>query len=100
MISIRLPWRPRARPSATLHEIPVYSVKSKLGRDNITDRMVCQAAFHRRNAERLEASSLAEVAISYLFCREDRASPFSVLHSLHSCSCARRCSWGVELWEW
>jgi hypothetical protein len=32
MISIRLPWRPRARPSATLHEIPACSVKSKLKR--------------------------------------------------------------------
>ena len=32
MIPIRLPWRPRARPSATLHEIPVCSVKSKLGK--------------------------------------------------------------------
>jgi hypothetical protein len=31
MISIRLPWRPRARPSATLHEIPICSKKSKLG---------------------------------------------------------------------
>jgi len=31
MIPIRLPWRPRARPSATLHEIPVCSVKSELG---------------------------------------------------------------------
>jgi len=31
MIPIRLPWRPRARPSATLHEIPACSIKSKLG---------------------------------------------------------------------
>ena len=31
MIPIRLPWRPRARPSATLHEILVRSIKSKLG---------------------------------------------------------------------
>jgi hypothetical protein len=31
MISIRLPWRPRARPSATLHEIPIRSVRSELG---------------------------------------------------------------------
>src|ERR1035438_1174957 len=31
MISTRLPWRPRARPSATLHEIPICSMKSKLG---------------------------------------------------------------------
>ncbi len=31
MITIRLPWRPRARPSATLHEIPICSMKSKLG---------------------------------------------------------------------
>src|ERR1035437_1223241 len=31
MIPIRLPWRPRARPSATLHEIPICSKKSKLG---------------------------------------------------------------------
>ena len=30
MIRIRLPWRPRARPSATLHEIPACSLKSKL----------------------------------------------------------------------
>ncbi len=26
---IRLPWRPRARPSATLHEIPVCSNKEQ-----------------------------------------------------------------------
>ena len=31
MIPVRLPWRPRARPSATLHEIPACSIKSKLG---------------------------------------------------------------------
>ena len=31
MIPIRLPWRPRARPSATLHEIPACSITSKLG---------------------------------------------------------------------
>src|SRR5208283_5643038 len=31
MIPIRLPWRPRARPSATLHEIPICSITSKLG---------------------------------------------------------------------
>src|SRR5437588_8928792 len=31
MIPIRLPWRPRARPSATLHEIPACSKKSELG---------------------------------------------------------------------
>ena len=31
MIPIRLPWRPRARPSATLHEILICSTKSKLG---------------------------------------------------------------------
>jgi hypothetical protein len=37
MIPIRLPWRPRARPSATLHEIPAYSVKSKLEREITTD---------------------------------------------------------------
>src|ERR1035438_1825670 len=30
MIPVRLPWRPRARPSATLHEIPACSKKSKL----------------------------------------------------------------------
>src|SRR6266851_9160046 len=29
MIPIRLPWRPRARPSATLHEIPVCSNKEQ-----------------------------------------------------------------------
>jgi hypothetical protein len=31
MIPIRLPWRPRARPSATLHEIPACPIKGKLG---------------------------------------------------------------------
>jgi hypothetical protein len=31
MIPTRLPWRPRARPSATLHEILACSIKSKLG---------------------------------------------------------------------
>jgi hypothetical protein len=31
MISIRLPWRPRARPSATLHEIPDCSKRANLG---------------------------------------------------------------------
>jgi len=31
MIAIRLPWRPRARPSATLHEIPVCSKRANLG---------------------------------------------------------------------
>ena len=30
MIAIRLPWRLWARPSATLHEIPACSFKSKL----------------------------------------------------------------------
>ena len=33
MIPIRLPWRPRARPSATLHEIPIYSKRANLGSD-------------------------------------------------------------------
>ena len=42
MIRIRLPWRPRARPSATLHEIPVRSVKNKLEQNVIADRAVCQ----------------------------------------------------------
>ncbi len=45
MIPIRLPWRPRARPSATLHEIPICSIKSKLARYIITDRTVCQAGY-------------------------------------------------------
>ena len=48
MISIRLPWRPRARPSATLHEIPICSVKSKLEKKITTDRTVCQADFPAR----------------------------------------------------
>src|ERR1019366_826917 len=43
MIPIRLPWRPRARPSATLHEILICSIMSKLGSDPTSDRLVCQA---------------------------------------------------------
>src|SRR5271166_4179055 len=48
MISTRLPWRPRARPSATLHEIPIYSIKSKLDKKSTTGRLVCQARFSLR----------------------------------------------------
>src|SRR5580658_521333 len=54
MIYIRLPWRPRARPSATLHEIPICSMKSKLQKKTTTDQAVCQVRFHcRRGAEEI-----------------------------------------------
>ena len=46
MIPIRLPWRPRARPSATLHEIPACSMKSKLEEEITTDQAVCQVGFN------------------------------------------------------
>src|ERR1035438_2049847 len=46
MIPIRLPWRPRARPSATLHEIPAHSFRADLGSDTITDRAVCQEGIY------------------------------------------------------
>ena len=55
MIPIRLPWRPRARPSATLHEIPACSMKSKLEEKPTTDRAVCQEIFDRGSST--EASS-------------------------------------------
>jgi len=45
MIPIRLPWRPRARPSATLHEIPAHPKRVNLETDTITDRAVCQGGF-------------------------------------------------------
>jgi hypothetical protein len=53
MISIRLPWRPRARPSATLHEIPIHSIKSKLDKYYYNQAPVCQGRFHRRDAEKI-----------------------------------------------
>ena len=51
MIPIRLPWRPRARPSATLHEILVCSRKSKLGikyynRPSGLSRRACRKTDH------------------------------------------------------
>jgi hypothetical protein len=42
MIPIRLPWRPRARPSATLHEILSLPNMGELVRNTITDPTVCQ----------------------------------------------------------
>jgi hypothetical protein len=55
MIPIRLPWRPRARPSATLHEIPVCSKRANLRAIVLlTDRSVkdVRTIFRGQTAER------------------------------------------------
>jgi hypothetical protein len=63
MIPFRLPWRPRARPSATLHEIPVSSKKSQLGiryyrrPSGLSSGFSPLADFHRRDAECAEKFS-------------------------------------------
>ena len=67
MIPIRLPWRLRARPSATLHEIPACSI-SELAWDQMLQaaeravkrdfpRGISTIGLQRRDAESIEIST-------------------------------------------
>jgi len=53
MILNRLPWRPRARPSATLHEIPICPMKGKLGNKYYYRPSGLSSAFHTEAGPRV-----------------------------------------------
>lgn len=78
MIPDRLPWRLRARPSATLHEIRVCSMKSKLGgilqpTDRSVKRLGCARhppyllPFAAASSWRIFAMVAADESLRFLF---------------------------------
>jgi len=60
-----LPWRPRARPSATLHEIPACPMKSKLEKKTTTDRAVCQEDFVAENGGKNDSANQNDTRIIF-----------------------------------